>query len=327
MNEACETLAATGNNQLLILGGSVLLILVGLFVLKKRGFVVKILPIILLLFLGLYSVSPITTYAQSAEDCLLQAGQEESQSPAPVTSLTLQDDTSTMQLPDGGNPTTVHYMTLLVNDTPPSDDPLDWNTLDIDTGQVGIQQSRSILHPDDSAYSCGVIDVLINGMLRIALEYTCYDNLANPLTIDNDFVIAPFDYTVASENNVTTDSPATVTVSVTATPAYVVNGVQDSLECEASQTIDILANDSTTIGTLDPDTIDLDPNKPGIQQTYSYVHTPVSTPYTYTATVVGGGSIIVTTEASTSGMTFFYTVSNTNGDTSQVTLINGDSCA
>lgn len=327
MNEACETLAATGNNQLLILGGSVLLILVGLFVLKKRGFVVKILPIILLLFLGLYSVSPITTYAQSAEDCLLQAGQEESQSPAPVTSLTLQDDTSTMQLPDGGNPTAVHYMTLLVNDTPPSDDPLDWNTLDIDTGQVGIQQSRSILHPDDSAYSCGVIDVLINGMLRIALEYTCYDNLANPLTIDNDFVIAPFDYTVASENNVTTDSPATVTVSVTATPAYVVNGVQDSLECEASQTIDILANDSTTIGTLDPDTIDLDPNKPGIQQTYSYVHTPVSTPYTYTATVVGGGSIIVTTEASTSGMTFFYTVSNTNGNTSQVTLINGDSCA
>lgn len=327
MNETCETLANTGTSQLLLLAGAVFLVLTAILLLRKRGIQVRFLPVLILMLVGFYSFTPVMVHAQSSEACMTQANEDEDETPAVVTSLSLQNDSGEMLLPDGGNPTVVYYMSLLNNDTPPTDDTFDWNTLDIDTGQDGVQQSRNIQHPDDSDYDCGDIDVMLNGILRVTLEYTCYDILANALTIDNDFVITPFGYLVTSENDVTTETPATVNITVSSSADTVVTALGDTLECEASQTVDILANDSTSSGTLDPDTVDLDPNTPGIQQTYSYVGFLIVTPYTFTATVDNDGNILVTTEAPTAGMQFFYTVSNTNGDISPITLINGDSCA
>ncbi len=327
MNETCETLANTGMNQLLLLAGAVFLVLTAILLLRKRGIQVRYLPVLILVLVGFYSFTPVMARAQTSETCMTQANDEEDETPAVITSLSLQNDTGEMLLPDGGNPTVVYYMSLLNNDTPPTDDTFDWNTLDIDTGQVGIQQSRNIQHPGDSDYDCGDIDVMLNGILRITMEYTCYDLLSNELTIDNDFVITPFEYLVTTENDVTAETPATVNISVSSTAESVVTTLGDSLACEASQTVDILANDSTTVGTLDPDTIDLNPNTEGIQQTFSYTQIFTDTPFTFTATVDVDGNILVTTNAPTAGMIFFYTVSNTNGDTSPITLINGDSCA
>lgn len=323
MNEACETLANTGGNQLLLISGAFLLFIIGLCIIRRRGVNIGILPVIVAMCLSFYALAPAVTYAQSADECATETPAEDE----PAVALQLVNDAGVMQLPDVGTPSVTYYMSLLSNDSAPSGDAFDQDTIDLDPDTAGIQTTLEIYHPDDADYDCGEMNINDFGILTVSLSYECYNESFDLLNLSNDFTIPSFDYVVTTQDNVTATTPATVTIDVLGDPGYVITTVQDDLACESLQTVDILANDATSIGSLDPDTIDLNPNLPGIQQTYTYTQDIFGDLYEFTATVNGDGDIEVSSGASTAGKQFFYTVQNTNGDISIVTLINGGSCA
>jgi CshA-type fibril repeat protein len=105
---------------------------------------------------------------------------------------------------------------------------------------------------------------------------------------------------VCDQNNACTTTNVPVTVTPVNDPPVAVNDVATTPE-DTPVTINILSNDSDIDGSLDPATIDLDPNTSGIQTTF---------------TVPGQGTFTVNT---TTGVVTFTPVSNFNGPVTPIT--------
>src|SRR5690606_34031787 len=162
--------------------------------------------------------------------------------------------------PDDENTQTVFYLALLPNDTAPDDDPIDWETIDLDPNTAGLQTSFNLYHPEDGTLICGTVTVGSFGVLVVTLRYTCWDeDILENDTIPSDFTIAPFTYTAQTVGGNPAPAPATVTILVVAgpEPGVVVaqndqdGGVGGSCSFEGF-TLNLVSNDSTTAGTIDP---------------------------------------------------------------------------
>jgi hypothetical protein len=332
--ENCEALASTGVNQLLMILGAVLILAIAAAFYftgrkQKLKFMIAALGI---LFSFSFMLAPVASYAQSVpEECVEESagGGQTDEDDEEVSSLGLVDDAGNMQLPDSDSTETTLFMAILTNDTAPEGDSYDWSTLDLNTAVPGLQDSRDIPHPDDATYDCGDITHWGLGVISIQLNYTCSDTDFDTLTIDSAFTITPFDYIVSTSGAFTPDSPATVTIDVVSDLGLVISTEGDydvNGDCQNPLIYNILDNDSTSIGTLDPATIDVDHTTPGIQQSVSFATSDDFGDYTHTLNVDEDGVISIVSDIPNATPTFFYTVQNTNGDTSQLTPIWGSSC-
>jgi hypothetical protein len=317
--DACETLADTGNNQLLIIGGALLLVtLAASWLLTGRKVQLKFMVAALGIVFGFsLLMAPVVTYAQSVPDeCIEQSedeqGGDEDSEPAAV--LGLVDDAGVMQVPD--NDQMVLYLAILGNDTAPDDDPIDWDTVDLDPETVGLQTSIDLPHPDDADFSCGTISAGTFGVLQVALQDPCYDTDFNDLAIPSDFTIAPFTYTVQTVGAVQAPAPATVTITTqTEAPEQIVYAdSQNVCTIFGPATVDLTNGATTSAGSIDPASVDLNPSLPGQQ-------TSITLPGDNIITVDSSGTASVP-EGVSGG--FYYTISNTNGTISNINYIGFD---
>lgn len=311
-------LAETGLNTLHYGVIALTLFTLSLVVFKKLSYKPFIAAIAFIFSLNL--LVPYVVSAQSLpEECLLSDPDNE------IISLSLLDDAGVMQLPDGDTFFSTNiYLPILSNDIPPTQDPLDWSTIDLDLNTLGQQTSFSLPHPNDDTYSCGEVSIGSFGILVVELRYECWDeDQLNSLIIPNDFSIPPFNYTVQTLSGLHAPDPAIVTVSVEATPDIgEVIAVDDFIyNCAYPVQVSILLNDSTSVGALNTSTVDLNPSLPGQQTSVSIEQNGE----VFTAEVNSSG---VVTFNSSSGMNcppdFFYTVRNSNGTLSNVALIRLD---
>lgn len=123
-------------------------------------------------------------------------------------------------------------------------------------------------------------------------------------------------YTIQYQDAIS-GSTATITVTRASTPpsAVTVANVDfpDSCGSHGGDTADVMAGASTTIGTVDPLSVDLNPFTAGRQTSYTDGNT--------TITVDNNGIVTITEPtagAETGEHTFYYTISNTNGDVSGI---------
>ncbi len=321
-------LADTGVNQTILLAiGSILLCAaVGFLYLQKR-FGIKSLVLLFAMFgLTLFAALPATSYAQTAGDCPPAAQDEDSGSSPQVLSLV--NDQGVLQRPsggDGGSPQTYLHLAILANDNALAGDPIDWTTIDLDPNTAGQQTSLSLTHPSDATYSCGSITVSSFGILEISLNIRCYNESFDELTIPGDYAIPPFTYTAQTLGGNPAPAPATVTILVVAEPEPGVVFAQDDQESAGGGcsfegfTLNLVANDSTTTGTIDPTTVDLNPGLPGLQKTVTLDYQAS----VFQASVDNSGVVTVTRLSGIDAdpPTFYYTVQNTNGDVSNVATI------
>lgn len=309
----------------------------GLFLIKRR-YKLKLLGIMLSLLVGTsLIVAPLSTvYAQTAEECVPDSSDEGGQV------LGLVDDS--MSVPGEGN----YLLAILNNDNAPDDDPLDWQTVDLNPALAGQQTSIDALMPNEPGYICGSLSVTSNfGLLAITLLEDCYYELPedNPCWEGEDLDLCTYylplpeyitlQYTADTLSGQPAPAPATVTILIDAdTPDSVVMAAEDSgsisgtcdVPINDSVIIQILDNDITSSGTLDPTTVDLNPSLPGRQTTV----TINASGGIVTATVDNNGNVIITTSggfvAEAGGISFYYTVENSNGDTSNIGVVSFSSC-
>jgi LPXTG-motif cell wall-anchored protein len=319
MNEVCETLADTGQESNWLLLAAVLLLFAGLAVFLRYRYGFK--PFVLMLVVAFaVALSPYSAVlAQTVDECdpdTTSQGQNDAEEPQGSTVLILEDDTGFIELPTEFSGNSYLYMALFSNDTAPTGDPIDGETLDLDTETPGVQTSISLLHPDDSDYSCGSISVAGSYIVAVEIAYNCYNEEFEALTLPLDFSIEPFLYSVVTEDSVEPEEPALVTVTIGENTG-VVQAVSDG-GCTFDSPFSVLDNDSTSVGSLDPATVDLNPNLPGIQTSVEYSDEFIST----TVSVNGSGVVTAPDEG-----TYFYTVQNTNGDVSNVAAISVSGCS
>ena len=274
-------------------------------------------------------LAPAVTYAQSAEDHCVETNADTNEDEEPATVLGLIDDTGVIQLPD--NSQSLLYIAILGNDTAPNGDPLDWDTVDLDPETAGLQTSIDLPHPDDSDFSCGTIRVSTFGILQIRLQDPCEDSIFSTLAFSTDLIIAPFTYTAQTVSAVTAPAPATVTVTTqTEAVESVVTAVIDEY-CSGIGSppwiVPLLDNDTTSTGTLDPSSTDLNPSLPG-RQTSATVDS-VDSDDVYTITLDNSGNLTVSLDAEEptgSIPIFYYTVENSLGTVSNVGGVMAISC-
>ncbi len=326
--KACETLADTGNNQLLIVGGAILLVALAVAWLvtgRKLQFKFMVAALGILFGFSLFLV-PAATYAQSAPDDCVDApisANEES------VGLGLVDDMSTLALPDADQsiPNTRIYVAILGNDNAPQGDPLDWDTIDLDPDSPGQQTFFSLRHPNNADILCGEVRVSTFGIVSVNLIDPCWnENYDLSLPIPGDYSIDPFTYTAQTQGGDPAPAPATVTITVDPTPdTSIVIAAEDTSTCSfyISETLDILSNDTTSIGTLNPLSIDLNPSLPGRQTSVSLTEDSIVS----SASVDNDGIVTLVSDSYSTMPTIYYTVENSEGSVSNIAeIISPNSC-
>jgi hypothetical protein len=273
---------------------------------RRKSWALFVMP---LLFIGLYA-PPL--HAQDAKDCSPRTEQQTAEETPDTTQpeeFTLVDDV--FELTSGET----RIFSLLQNDNQLSDDLIDWTTVDLNPSVAGIQNLIVLSHPDDPLGQCGIMRNAGFGTVAIYLNPTCPDDLDLP----ESFSVS---YTAQTQNALSPNASAVITILFNPSPsAAIVSASNDSINSlDDETTVNVLTNDTTTAGVLDPLTIDLDLATPGRQTTVSVVN--------------AGGVMVISVDGSgvvTADYTEYdfiagnivelpYVVSNTNGDVSNVAL-------
>ena len=133
---------------------------------------------------------------------------------------------------------------VVTNDTD-SDGAIDATTVDLNTTQGGIQNSRTTTEGDYSVNSSGVV------------TYTPATSFTGTASIN---------YTV-NDNAGATSNAATITITVDTTPnvAPVANNDNTTTTANTAVTINVVTNDTDSDGTIDATTVDLNTTQGGIQ--------------------------------------------------------------
>lgn len=267
------TLTETGTSflPLILLAAVVVLSITGLiFYRKKPPVALLVAAFMFSLSLGLVSLSPAVSAQSTPVGCISSStDDDDSGSSGPGVVLGLTDDFGLMQVPNAIDTWTNSWLAILSNDNPPDGDSYDWSTVDLDPETAGQQTSIESVHPNNDDYVCGGIYVEDFGVLSISLDYLCADEESNTLPIPSDYAVPLFQYTVQTLGGDPAPQPATVTITTQTDPIISVVTASDDYfgDCSAYNPtgLDILLNDSTTLGALDPLTVDLDLSKPGRQ--------------------------------------------------------------
>ncbi len=239
----------------------------------------------------------------------------------PDTTFTMQYTAKTMSGKDASNTATITFATPPLPPTPEAVD--DTYTLGSSGGAVlSVTDNDTAIDPSNIELANPNTEAGGFGD-----EYTVYlDDLGSDAWIDwqiiNGKVLVtfgpdvPFDtpYSIGY-HDIISGQEATITVTRASTPASPITVADidfpDSCGTHSGDTIDIMANVSTTVGTLDPLSIDLDPTTPGRQTSY--------VDGTATITVDSSGVVTITKPGPSTEMgehTFYYTIANSNGDVS-----------
>ncbi len=338
-------LADTGVNQTvtLMLSSGIILITFALLFFTRKSHVKYRLLVAVLVFGFTVLASPASfAYAQSADDCTPgtsgNGGGENNQT------LGLVDDQLTMQFPSDDSwdtVTTYAYYAVLANDSAPTDDPLDWDTIDLDPNTAGRQLSRSFQHPDAPVEEdCEIASVAVGtlGVLIITMNYSCSylideDNfIYETLVIPSDYQIPQFLYTANTQGGQPAPVPAVVTILAEPNPsAGVVVANNDEWVCTHGSSPwygNLPDNDTTSVGTINPASVDLNPSLPGLQQSVVATSNLGST---YQLSVDSAGEFtidvinMVDGDTATS-FTAYYTIQNSAGTVSNVATIKEGNC-
>lgn len=348
-------LAETGVSQTVVLLASVLIIAATFAMFwfgrnnyrynYKRG----VFSAAVLLFGLAVVVSPAgTVYAQSIEDCPPETSQTDNSSGdngdnTPQV-LALVDDQVTMQFPSDDSwqtATTYAYYAVLANDSAPTDDPLDWDTVDLDPNTPGLQRSLSFQHPNaPSDEDCEIAEIQVGvfGVLDITMNYSCgylideENSIYETHIIPNDYQIPSFTYTAQTQSGQPAPVPALVTILAEPSPSSgVVIANNDQWQCTHSSSPwygSLPDNDTTTVGTINPSTVDLNPSLPGLQQSVVATSNMGST---YQLSVDSAGEFTIDVINMVAGdtavdFTAFYTIQNTAGTVSNIATIKVGNC-
>ncbi|MBP9738185.1 hypothetical protein KBD20_00685 [Candidatus Saccharibacteria bacterium] len=303
----CIELANTGTSMYVLIAGVAILLVTSVGALPYRSW---LLPVAALLFLGLYS-PPL--HAQTVEDCtpaIEQSAPEETSDITAPQEFTLTDDT--FELRSGQT----RFFSLLQNDNQLSDDLIDWTTVDLKPNVAGIQDLVILSPPGNPLAQCGTVRNAGFGTVEIYLNPTCSDDSELPESFSAS-------YTAQTQSSLMATIPAVITILFNPSSlSGIVTANNDIIDSVADvTTIDILANDTTTSGELDPLTIDLDLATPGRQTTVSVVNSggtlvlSVNSEGVVTADYTGYDFILG------DNVGLLYVVSNTDGDISNIALI------
>lgn len=327
-------LAQTGVGQiyLMLLGGAAVLIAFILFS-KQRGLQWRgVFSLVFAVMMIGSVVMPIRSlFAQSVDNCSAPAavsGQNGGEHTDGAV-LVLHNDVRTMLFPTESETVSFAYFSLLENDIAPEGDAINWSTVDIDPITPDVQQYIAFQHPDaPTDKECTIASVQHGGfgVLEVYMNYQCSywdEDLEDSVTfiIPDDYQIPLFSYTATTQSGLPATAPAMVTISTAqSVPEGVVVANEDFLSLcygATEESIDILENDTTSVGSLVPATIDLDLSLPGIQQQVSYEDQFGS----MSASVDNDGILHVAVTGGTFPIPLYYTVQNTNGTVSNITKV------
>lgn len=333
------TLTDTGINILSFIGfGAALFVMAVVAISNRRKAAVGIA--VLAGILITVPVFPYQAYAQSAnEQCVPGNGGQQSQSnnnngngngnnedddnnnDDDDLSEGLHDDHGFVQLPDADFPIQWSYISILDNDIPPEGTYYDWETIDLDLNTPGIQQFIDISAPyGGHTLYCGSAEVQ-NGILYVEMFDSCWDEDFNSHAIPSDLIIPPIQYTVETSGGDPAPEPAEITIELYsgAMPSVVVANHDYFYQPVAYTYVsfDLVSNDTTSQGAIDPTTVDLDLITPGIQSSLEINYAGTD----FVVTVDADGTITFTVKdgQQTSVRPFvLYTVQNTFGNVSNV---------
>lgn len=236
-------------NTMLMIAALIAVFGIGLFLLSRRMKLRGSLLAILLVFVAAMFMGVAQPVSAQSSEC---TGDDE----VAATTLQLRDDSET------ASPGDDFLMSIADNDLFKDGDPIDWDTLDLNPETDEVDWYFSLMHPDDASYQCGGVEYLPDDNLeavRVTLNPECYgdDTIDFPDTLT-------FQYTASSQSGKKAPQPATVTIiiefdNVTAFDheIFIGGGVDPEVN---------VAEDATTLnGTIDPDSVDLDPETAGRQ--------------------------------------------------------------
>lgn len=260
MLESC-TLADTGmaQNTLLIIAATIVVLGIGLlFAGKRYGFRGSFLTV-LFVFVAVLFLSVKPASAQNA-NCDPEATEE-------TVSLRLVNDTY------AGTPGETLYAPVVANDLFPNGDLIDWYSLDLIPETEEIDTFTYIYHPNDPTLRCGYayFEHDVTGEeIEIYIESTCYDDDSNTFPLVSPLT---FGYTAKTQSGVKAPAPATVTIILEGVYAF-----DHTIYLNHTLTADAnVASDAVTfVGTINSDSVDLDPSTPGRQTTLTI--TDIATP-------------------------------------------------
>lgn len=309
-------LANTGLNLHIFLAVAILLLLSALFITSNLTKSKIIYGFFALIFIFGAMITPQSLYAQNAiNECLPESSETEDPTEESPQDLNLIDDVFSVPA-DGFYP-----INILFNDMPPISDPIDWETVDIDLATAGIQTSVDATPPGEPGTICGefTFDSTF-GILLLDLYSICFDEEVNTVPLPEQVTLQ---YNAQTEGSIEANNPATVTVNIDPlTPQEEVSAVTDRW-CSNSTTFNILTNDTTSSGALNPITIDLDPMTPGRQTIVERSNVSGS----ITLEVDTDGIVTFTNNNffdSQNFANFYYTVENDNGNISNIAVIRPD---
>lgn len=308
-------LAETGISALDYIAVALFLCIFSLVVFKKFSY--KPFILVFTLVFSFNMLAPIAISAQS-EDCTEVEPVLES------PELSLVDDVIVMPFAGFGLGSSAEFtVDILTNDLPPEGDSIDWATVDLNPTTPGIQTQSSVYHPDFPNYWCGEFWVsTIDEELYLYIEETCVNDVFDTVGFPDLPVTFTTLYTAFTLNGVVAAESALVSFTLEAQVVFA-NDDQEFIDCvwdeEQSRTINLVDNDTTDIGIIDPTTVDLDPETPGKQT--SVILTTLDN--SFSAEVDSSGIVTVTIlngSASINGNHAIgsYTVQNDEGNFSNV---------
>lgn len=221
----------------------------------------------------------------------------------------------------------VYSLPILANDIPHAGDSMDGSTTQLIDPELqeltGSYSTNTIPGDNDSFIKWSVPPGGgSNGGLNGAVTVTAGPHVPTntPFTIQ---------YTANSVSGGAPAAPATITFTINATPTNPISvtqiaslgsscGYGDTVVGDTFSVADAVTNGfiSTTIGSIDPSTVDLDPFTLGRQTSFTNANG--------TIVVDNSGVITLTSYSGKDLIPFFFTVMNTNGDTSNPIVLTTD---
>lgn len=247
MLESC-TLADTGWAQTPLLVAAIILVVAGIglfFAGRRYGFKGSFL-VIAFVFVAVLALAAKPVSAQST-DCTSSTNEQ------PVTGLQLVNDIQ------AGEPGTTVEVAVVANDLFPGGDPIDWATLDLIPETPEVDSYTEIYYPSDSSYICGNAFFDYDGYgenIQVYISSDCVDGDDNHIPLVSPLT---FRYTAKTQGGVQAPTPATVAITLEGVYAFDHSVQVDSIG------ENVTGDAVTFVGTIDPDSVDLDPSTPGRQ--------------------------------------------------------------
>ena len=246
---------------------------------------------------GVVTYTPATSFTGTASINYTVNDNEGATSNAATITITVNAAPNVAPVANNDNTTTTENtavtINVVTNDTD-SDGTIDATTVDLNTTQGGIQNSRTTTEGNYAVNSSGVV------------TYTPATSFTGTASIN---------YTV-NDNEGATSNAATITITVNAAPnvAPVANNDNTTTTANTAVTINVVTNDTDSDGTIDATTVDLNTTQGGIQNSRTTTEGDYS--------VNSSGVVTYTPATSFTGTASInYTVNDNEGATSNAATI------